>query len=206
MTDDDWRVYTIQLIYKGYLSSIISPILSEEPIYQPASIDAVMSIITINLDLFGFIYVGGSNSSLNAVSYIREYLGRVDYRYREVGGLLYHMLRHGYVHRFSSKRLMLSDGKILDFEFSFSKKRDEHLVIKKGATNEPRLLINVPLICEDTLLALDLYAEDVHSDPNLANTFERGFNTRREPERESQLRRRNYILDSDFDFVHRQLN
>ena len=89
-------------------------------------VDVMMVLIFAHVNLFGYL-CSGNDSTVNAVKFFREYFGRVDARYKEVTGLLYHMLRHGWIHRFTPKRLKLNDGIILDFQYGYHINREQHL-------------------------------------------------------------------------------
>jgi hypothetical protein len=47
----------------------------------------------------------GENTSVNAIRFIENYLGKLNVRYKHYGRLLYEMWRHGTVHEFDPKRL-----------------------------------------------------------------------------------------------------
>ena len=161
----------------------------------------MMVLIFTNINLFGYLY-SGSGSAGNAVKFLREYLGRVDPRYREVGGLLYHLLRHGWIHRFTPKRLKLNNRTILDFQYRLGMNREEHLkmVEIQGAK---KLLISLSLLYNDLLSAIDLFAEDIRNNQYLSDVFQRAFETRRELDEENDLREKKY--DRDLDFIYRLL-
>ncbi len=156
------------------------------------------------------------NKSIYAVQFIREYLGKIDRRYVEVGGLLYDALRHGMVHLATPKRIKLRDGEILDFSFSRSGRREDYLKIamrqelqRTGAKVDIyRLSLDIPLLYRDLLSAIDKYTEDVKCNQDLSDTFSKAFETRRKPEkaREEKLSNKPYIQDSDFVFVREQIS
>ena len=139
--------------------------------------DIVLLLIFTYIDLLGYPFKGSSFST-NAVVFIREYLGRVDPRYKEVGSLLYFELRHGYVHLATPKRIQLKDGKILDFSFGIMKREDSFKFTKTldfQMTGERvdiyRLVVSVSLLCEDLLSAMDMYAEDIRRNQELSDVF-----------------------------------
>ncbi len=102
----------------------------EEETQRRISDDQIIFSMFPYIDLLGYLFKGRS-SSINAVEFMREYLGRVDNRYQEVSGLIYDALRHGYIHLATPKKVKLRDGKILDFLFIRSGKREEYLKITK---------------------------------------------------------------------------
>jgi hypothetical protein len=189
---------------KEPLEEIIAPLLKGEKILPPESIDVIMPLIFVHINLLGYLSTGSDTSAV-AVEFLRKYFGRIDARYKEVGGLLYHMLRHGWIHRFTPKRLKLNDGTILDFQYSFDKNREQHLSKIVEIQGAKTLHISLSLLYYDLLSALDLFAENIRSNEDLSNIFKKAFETRRKPEKEGELRRRNYIKSSDFDFIYRLL-
>lgn len=189
----NWQAYTIKELYKQKLKNIIDQVQTN--VSPPASIDILISTITINFNLFVYLYTGtDTNQSKVAIEFIRQYMGRVNKQYMELGGLLYFLLRHGYAHRGSSKRVQLSDGSILDFKYGFD---EEHLVLDKK--QDPLLLkISLPTFCNDLLRAIDLYAEDVNADSKLSSRFEVAFQGLREAEQESNLRNKGLSRDLNY--------
>jgi len=179
-----------------------------------ASDDLLMLLVLTYIDLLGYLYKG-SSKSVCAVEFIREYLGRVDQRYAELGSLLYYTLRHGMVHLATPKRIRLQDGKILDFLFIRSRQREDCFKIVKipeaqrtGTVDIYRLTLDIPLLYRDLLSAIDMYAEDIRHNQALSDVFRGAFETRRKPERsrEEEIISRQYIRDSDFAFVREQIS
>ena len=183
------------------------------------TIDVLLLLIFTHLDLLGCLYSGNTssrNSSRNAVAFIREYLGSIDKRYKEIGGLLYCSLRHGLVHLVTPKRILLQNGMILDFSFALAGKREENFRVFKAMeiqrtgrrVNIYRLSLNLSLLYQDLLSAIDLYAKDMCHNQVLSDTFWKVFETRRAPEKmkEDELLKRQYIQQSDFDFVRAQIS
>ena len=192
---------------KKPLEEIIAPLQRGDVIDPLLSMDVIMVLIFIHIDLMGYLYTG-RNSSKNAVKFIREYLGKIDVRYKEVGGLIYHALRHGWIHRYTPKTLRLRDGTILGFQFGSDTDRQRHLsqivdtTIVKGAKV---LHVSISLLYSDLLSALDSFAKDIRSNQQLSCVFKKAVEKRGETENEKDIRRRGYIEDSDFDFICRLL-
>jgi hypothetical protein len=184
---------------KEPLEEIMTPLMKGDEIPLPGLIDIMMVLIFVHVNLLGYLY-SKNDSAADAVKFFREYFGRIDGRYKEVGGLLYVMLRHGWIHRFTAKRLKLNDGMTLDFEYTFDVNREQHLIMTETqGTN--RLLISLPVLYNDLLSAIDLYAEDIRHSQTLSDVFNRALETIREPEKEEAVSTRQYIQDSDFDFI-----
>jgi len=174
----------------------------------------VLPFIFTYIDLLGYLYKG-KNSSSNAVEFMREYLGRIEPRYKEVGGLLYDALRHGFVHLATPKRIQLKNGIILDFSFAPVGKPQYHLSVTRREEIERgerlvicRLSVDLSRLYEDLLSAIDLYAQDICYNQELSEVFWKSFETRRKPEKakEEVLLSKPYIQDSDFDFVREQIS
>ncbi len=202
---------------EGYIKKPLEEVIHYEgrKAFLSASDDMLMLLIFTYIDLMGYLYKG-SSKSIYAVEFIREYLGKVDRRYSEVGGLLYDAIRHGMVHLSTPKRMKLQDGKILDFLFSRSGQREEYLKIVKypemqrtGARVDIyRLTLDLPLLYKDLISAINKYIEGVRREQVLSDVFEEAFGARRKPERatEEQLINKPYIRQSDFDFVKRLIS
>ena len=173
-------------------------------------IDITLLLIFVQIDLLGYLYKGKSVQA-NAVNFMREYLGRVDERYKAVSGLFYYALRHGYVHLFTPKRIQLNDRMTLDFSFVSFSSSEKHLSVTKREEMERngplvicRLLINLTQLYEDLLSAIDKYTEDIRDNQELSDVFNVAFETRRKAEEEKKLLKKPYIHDSGFDFVRKQ--
>ena len=185
-----------------------------ERTFLTASDDLLMLTVFTYINLLGYLYKG-SDESKYAVEFIREYLGRIDPRYAEVGGLLYDGLRHGLIHLATPKRIELQDGKILDFSFHRSGQREDYLKIVKMPEKQSagaivdifRLTLDIPLLYRDLLSAIDKYTEDIRVNQELSDVFNVAFETRRKPEKEKKLLHdKSYVQDSDFAFIREQMS
>jgi len=183
--------------FKNPLVEIMSPLLSGGEILAPESIDVMMVVIFIHVNLLGYLY-SGKDKTLYAVKFLRKYLGMVNPRYKQVGGLLYDLLRHGWIHRFVPKRLKLDNGMILDFQFSNDMNREQHLIMVE-IQGAKKLLISVSLLYNDLLSAIDLFADDIRRNQDLSDVFQKAFEMRRNPEEESNLRSK---YDRDLNFIY----
>lgn len=178
----------------------------------------VLLLVFVHIDLLGRLHAGESynkreKTGKNAVLFMRKYLGRVDERYKEVSGLLYHALRHGYVHVFSPKRIQLKNGEMLDFSF-VSGGKAQHLELKTmeetemhGKIKIHRWLVNVTKLFEDFIIAVDRYADDIVQHQGVSDRFWQSFESRRIEDTEERLRnKKGSNLDSDFEFIYRQIS
>ena len=169
-----------------------------------------MLLVFTYINLLGYYYKG-SWETVYAVEFIRVYLGKVDQRYTEVGGLLYDALRHGMVHLATPKRIKLEDGAMLDFSFHRSGRREDYLKITKYPEKSTtstiiyiyRLSLDIPLLYQDLLSAIDEYTKDIKVNQELSDVFIEAFIARRKPEEEKDLRRK---YNRDLDFIYRLLN
>jgi hypothetical protein len=184
--------------FKEPLEEIITPLLKGGEVPALESMDVAQVLIFIHINLLGYLY-SGSDSTINAVKFLREYLGKVDSRYQEVGGLLYHLLRHGLIHRFIHKRLKLSNGTILGFQYTLDMNRAGHLKMV-GIQGAKNLSISLWLLYDDLLSAIDLFAEDIRNNQDLSDVFQSAFETRWELDEENCLRKKKY--DKDLDFIY----
>ena len=196
------------------LEETINTVRTKHGMFPIESLDIVLLLIFTYIDLLGYLYKGNS-SSTNAVEFIRKYLGRIDTRYNQVGGLLYYAFRHGLVHLATPKRIQFKDGRIIDFLFALVGQREDNYKTNKvqelqssGSRLEIyRITLNLTLLYEDLLNAIDLFSEDVKNNQELSDVFWEAFETRREPQksRENELLRKPYIQESDFDFFKEQI-
>ena len=196
----------LKTLIKEPIEEIMGPLFKGEGILGSLLVDVTMLLIFVHINLLGYLS-SGDDKTPNAVKFFREYLGKIDARYKEVGGLLYHMLRHGWIHRFTPKRLKLNDGMILDFQYSYNIDREQHLTMVE-IQGAKRLLISLSLLYDDLLSAIDLFAKDIRRNQELSDVFKKAFETRRKPEEENDIcvRYKSYLHHSDFDFIYRLLS
>jgi len=185
---------------KDPLVEIMKPLLSGGEILPPESIDVMMVLIFIHINLLGYLHSGKAETS-DAVAFLRKYLGMVDPKYEEVGGLLYDLLRHGWLHRFVPKRLKLDNGMILDFQYTNNMNREQHLIMVE-IQRAKKLQISVSLLYRDLLSAIDLFADDIRHDQDLSDVFQEAFEMRRNPVEESNLRSK---YNRDLNFIYHLL-
>ena len=211
----DTRADYIQTYIKEPLEESTGELLQTRGI--PAGVDDLILLnIFTYIDLFGYLSFG-KNTSLNAVAFFRKYFTRVDKHYKSIAGLLYHCLRHGYVHIATPKRIRLRDGKLIDFLFSRHGRRAEHLKFKKmldflisgDRVDVYRLTIAIKIMYRDLLSAMDYYADDIRSNQETSDMFWHNFTTRRAPEHENEeeiIKRNRYITKSDFSSIRRRIS
>lgn len=124
-------------LVKKPLEQIVSSLQIENGAIPIESDDTILLLVFTYIDLLGYLYTGKrKNTAENAVQFLRDYLGRIDIRYKQVGGLLYEALRHGLVHLGTPKRILLQNGKTLDFSFARNGRREDNLRIFKSTELE----------------------------------------------------------------------
>jgi hypothetical protein len=161
-------------------------------------------LIATLLDVCGFLTTGRSSTAA-AVAFIRERLGSVDARYGRVGGLLYHMLRHGIVHSQKSKAIQLGDGRVLEIALG---RDNKHLTVRAGrsGTSGANILwlnVDAAQLWADTRAAAQRLIKDLSRDSALATIFEGSMARLLTPETEQAVRdRSSYIRAEDFRYIH----
>ena len=160
--------------------------------------DAPMALMLIHIDFLGYVYRGDSKAG-NAVKFIRDYFGKADSRYTEVGGLLYYTLRHGWIHKSTPKRLSLTNGAILGIVLSDTSQRNKHLQVYQEQ-EELKLRISVPLFFADMIFAIDQYCADYRASENKRKAYKTALKKLGEPETLVVCKPR-YMENSDIKFI-----
>lgn len=175
--------------------------------------DIALLLIFVHIDLLGRLYAGeaytgNKGTTKNAVIFMERYLGDVDKRYQEVSALLYHTLRHGYVHVFTPKRIQLHNGDGLDFSLSPYHRYTKHLSIRRMKENEnviKRWNIHVSQLFKDLIGAIDVYAEEINFNQDITDKFYKSFVARRIEDSEDKLRLKTSLdYNKGFDYIHSQ--
>ncbi len=137
------------------------------------------------IDGLGKLYAGerGTRNTVeNAIRFAKDYLGRLDSRYRSLYGLLVDMYRHGLAHTHLTKSFRFRDpanrwitvGWAMTDEASH---RDQHLTIEDGTVRFYRLWLHIPRLIEDTLAAIREYGLDLRKAgaASLFKRFKQGY-------------------------------
>ena len=190
--------------HKERLEALVPALFGKETIPIECFLDIGILTAFVTIDLLGY-FCEGESTSASAVSFMRKYMGQIDPRYAEASGLLYHCIRHGWVHRSRPERLKLERGKLIRFLFSNDPSREGHLSLKRYADGNLHLVISLPLVYQDLKSAIDLYLRDIEQNGALLETSRKVLLEMREPEEEQTLRGRKYFLNSDIEFLVRQL-
>lgn len=186
---------------KRSIRNDILPLVSSSKVPEDGGFFAAIREIFAYIDYLGLLFKGKSSSS-NAVEFVREYLGQVNSRYRDIGGLLYYAYRHGTIHEYEPKLIELNDGTKLAWCLIKGDAKQIHLTPRR---DQGILTIRVHLtaLYDDLNDAIDLFIQDLRVDPNLRQNF---VNARAKIERgetENQVRQRgkSYLLQSDFNSI-----
>jgi hypothetical protein len=187
--------------------------LSDEYGIKTEFIDVALLLLVVHFDLMGRLVAGeisDKNTTTNAIAFMRKYLGQVDPRYKEISGILYHMLRHGYVHLFSPKRVTLKNNNIFDLSFCLGPDRQTHLDFTKRLETEwmegkvvvYRMNVHVSQLYEDFISAFDTFGEEVFHDQKTSDKFEKSFKLHRVEGTKEGLNKDKSSLKQDFEFIY----
>lgn len=217
MEDSEIKSFLDSFI-KARIEGVLRPLIELEAEVKPDDKYKGAAFFALSFDFMAlfFCYVEflgyllndgekGKNLSKNAVDFLRRYFGQVNPKYREVGGLLYNIHRHGTVHQLRSKSIQLTDGTKVGWKIesgSGGLSSEFHLTGYK-MNGAAILTVSENSLCNDLASAVDIYYEDLCNDPGLRQNFEDAVRNLRTPDTEAEIRERgrNYIRDSDFDFI-----
>ncbi|MCI0379571.1 MAG: hypothetical protein L0215_18335 [Gemmataceae bacterium] len=139
------------------------------------------------IDGMGKLYRGKRgkvDTAVSAVRFGKDYLGRVDSRYRILFGLLFDMYRHGLAHTHLTKSIKFRDSRNRWITVGWGladedHERPLHLRLEQRATRYLGLCLHVRQLVEDTLNAVNLYCTDLRNGgtaSTLFRRFKRGHN------------------------------
>lgn len=215
MENSEIRAYLDNFI-KARIEGVLRPLIQLESEVEPDSKYSGAAFFALSFDFMAlfFCYVEflgylcndgekGKNLSNNAVDFLRRYFGKVNPNYKEVGGLLYHIHRHGNVHELKPKRIQLTDGTTVTWEIGSGSVRESDPWHLTGWNMGSAYIMKVSenSLCNDLASAVDIYYEDLCKDPVLRQNFEDAFKKLREPEDEVDVEKRQHIRRCDFDFI-----
>jgi len=104
--------------------------------------------------------VGNSGERLDFMSFNNNYLGKINDSYKELGELLFRLVRHKLSHNFFT------------YNYVTTEKISNHLKIQEGEKNHcPHLWISVIVFFEDTKKAIELMYKDLSEDNDKAKQF-----------------------------------
>ncbi len=190
---------------KRSIRNDVYPLVASSTVPRDGGLFGAPLLMFSRIDFLGYLYKG-ERSSKSAVTFIRDYFGKIDIRYAEVGGLLYHIYRHGTIHEYEPKKVKLADGTQMAWYVYKGGSKELHLsAYVEGSVLWLRLRLDS--LFEDLNSAIDLYIEGLKKDEKLRQRFKKARNEILQPESEAEVRKkgREYILQSDFDFVARSV-
>lgn len=125
MNIQDIEKYLRQDIKRSIQNDVL-PLVASSSVPRDGGLFAAPRLIFAYVDYLGYLYKGKSLSE-SAVAFLRDYWGRLDKRYSEVGGLLYHIYRHGTIHEYEPKIIQLNDGTRVVWLVWKNKEKQVHL-------------------------------------------------------------------------------
>lgn len=173
---------------------------------------AVPLLVFSMTDYLGSLYKG-SNSSRNAVFFMRDYFSQINNAYKECSGILYFVYRHGLTHQRIPKltQLKTKGGKMSCYITNSATTR--HLRgFKMQNKSAKGLIICTKSLVNDLLAAVACYEGDLLANKTigrkLRKNFSKAYNDARIFNKENLLlvnKRTKYLAIKDFDFIRKQL-
>ena len=149
---------------------------------------SLLRMIFPAITFLGTLYKG-TDSSKNAISFMRDYMGMVNRKYKHISDLIYNVYRHGLMHTHMPKVLEI-ENKFVGWEITYND--DNHLKIFKSI-NAIRISISPNRFFQDLLKALVRYISDFDvpkKNEELLRKFQDGFMIMSEVLNESDLLKR----------------
>jgi len=145
----------------------------------------LLRIVFPTITFLGTLYKG-KDESRNAISFMEDYMGNVNPKYKDISDLIYTVYRHGLMHTQMPKVSEIS-GKIVGWRITYDD--GEHLKISKNKS-----LITIPIspnsFFQELIKALEKYINDF-DDPgknaDLLENFKKGFLEMSKVHNESEL-------------------
>lgn len=162
---------------------------------------AIPRMLFPEIDGLGSFYAGDTepkNNSKNAVAFMREYFGRINPRYKEISGFIYHVYRNSLIHSHYPKNVVLTDDKKIFWMFGLNVSTVHHL---KSSNNV--LYIDCQAFYEDFLKTSDYYIKDFDDSSKqkeLMRNFETAYNLMHEDIKKEQMIKKSYIKDTDLNY------
>jgi len=200
-SSDEWKKQMTFEGAKNYLTYYLMESLKKE---FPPAIEAyqedsyrtgvgkgffsLIRIIFPTITFLGTLYKG-TDVSKNAINFMKDYMGKVNSRYKHISDLIYNVYRHGLMHTHMPKVFEI-DNKFVGWEITYND--DKHLKILKSIN-----AINIPIspnrFFQDLLRALEKYISDFDvpkKNVELLKNFKEGFTIMSEVFNESELFRK----------------
>ena len=126
-----------------------------------------------SITFLGTLYKGVDNSS-NCVAFIKDYMGKINNQYNNIGDLIVLIFRHGLMHTQMPKVISV-DGLNIGWVITYNDR--DHLNVSTIGLKPINIYISPHQLYLDLLNALDFYMTDLTSKPELLDNFKKGFLT-----------------------------
>ena len=113
-------------------------------------------------DLFAYVRYGKEH---HGATFVTDYMGRIDSRYSEIGKTLYESLRHGIVHMYETKKVVIGN-KTIDFVISWRDRKHFSVDPSKLEIN-----LNVPKMLEELKEAFETYVQELKNNGQRRDVF-----------------------------------
>ena len=133
------------------------------------------------IDYLGSLRYGPPSQSKKAISFLEEYLRKINNRYVEVGRLIYELWRHGTVHEFDPKSLIHSCKRYkVGWQTNIKNRAAErncHLECFKKYGTKNSYLINVNLfqLSDDLISSINIFVAELKSNRQLNREVQSHF-------------------------------
>ncbi len=173
---------------------------------------AILLLVFSLTDYLGSLYKG-TNSSRNAVSFVREFFSKSNIAYEDCAGILYFIYRHGTVHQRIPKLTQLrSKGGKMSWYIT-KNVPNRHLRGFKMSNNSAKgLVISMKSLILDLKKAVEEYEKDLLANTPSATILRKNFS---KAYKEARIFRKEnlllvdpqakYLDIKDFDFIREQL-
>jgi hypothetical protein len=126
------------------------------------------------IDFLGTLYKGNRGQA-NAVSFIQDYLGRINEKYKQIGDLMWYVFRHGLIHTHMPKVIFVG-GKNIGWVITFRNK--DHLKISSEGLKPLNIYVCPHQLYIDLLESINQYIMDfkiIENKEEMLDKFKEGF-------------------------------
>jgi len=136
-----------------------------------SGIMAFFRYIFPEIESFGGYLLGGGNSSICGLTFIKSYLGRINHLYIKRGAFLWAVYRHSFIHNGDIAKLFAYKGVNIGIGFG-AKGEEDHLKLT-GET--PSFYVCTRKLADDFLQAIKLYICDLTTEDHLVLNFDKSY-------------------------------
>src|SRR5258708_6776031 len=205
--DNPGRKQTRRVLYSDNRNSIdqdIKPLLKDKNDYETiGGFFAVIVLVFTLIEYLGRLRYGnstGKDGARDATKWVREYMGRSNSRYSEIGGLLIDMFRNGTVHVRIPKQYLLTLNSGFGWEIVKNERQSDHLKLKGGRT----LVISLNQLVTDLEKAIDLYWEELNALDDIEQIFLDTYYALRTPVMINDLIEKKEYLKKDLEIIQKE--